>query len=289
VYGVAEAPTSDLRIVNMDRHLISKLAVEVIKKLVLRFAGDGRKGGLLAVFSGVNANIESLSDQLMKFILSGYRLDLLFSETASETYKKTVVRALDGFPNVRILKDSEIYAALNTAEAVIAPVVGIDTLSQLSLLVADTPHSQLLLNAITMGKPVIIALDDVLSNTKLMSCGLTEALDTRLKTIESYGAITCALTEMGTLVDSQIILHRKSSDLVTLDNKQWGTTHDVQAGKPCRYITDKVLTASHVNSAFLEGFDLRHGPDVIVTPMARDLARQKFVDLSVKSSNFLLE
>ena len=81
----------------------------------------------------------------------------MFSRGADTLYAKYLWGELEGFPHVMAFNEAEWLHNLKDAKAVVVPVLSLNTLSKLSLLLADNFTSNVLLHALFAGKPVVMA------------------------------------------------------------------------------------------------------------------------------------
>lgn len=274
----------------MEKDIINKLVIEVVSRLARKMGADGSRQTLLTVCTGCNGNVEGAVDQLRHLVMKGFKLNLFFSANAGNTYRDTVENQLKGFPYIQTVNPGEwgqCHDEFNKAEGVIVPLASMNTLSKLSMLMADTPHEHLLLNAITMGKPLIIAGDGGLLGPGIRK-PLVDALGARLTSIAQYGAVICEMTALGITLEScfendmsvtqQGILPEQVLSCPPVPNKP-SLSDRSSSGKPRKRLKGRVLTASHINFAVQNGCDLVCEYGVVITPMAKDMAAQKGVKI----------
>lgn len=285
----------------MDRELVNKLVAEVVRRLAPKLGADGSRETILSVCTGCCGDVERAAEQMKNMVMTGFKLDLFFSETATDTYREIVLQLLDGLPQITMVDHPDWYRALNRADAVIVPVASMNTASKLSMLIADSVPSQLLLNAMTMVKPLFIARDGALSRQITSSNGssvtgmttpLMVALGERLAVIESYGAVLCDIAALSTTLELQLgEIQGVPQNMVsaghivsTVPGGGERTSQVMGSSRSIKHVKGRIIAASYVNLAAQGGYDLSYEPGGIITPMAKDLASQNGIRLIVRET-----
>jgi hypothetical protein len=187
---------------------------------------------------------------------------------------------LTGFPHVSTVESSAWLGALNDARAVVVPLLSLNTLSKLSLLIADNTAANLILHALLMGKPVVVAQNgaDPLDKGR-RELGfhkgrppLAQAMVERLQMVAEYG---CTLTDAGKLRDTvNSLLQGKES------------ANEIPRGLSSMFPTPTVstlkhfITAAEVLQAWRTGTHLYVGAATGITPLAQELVRRHGVVVS---------
>lgn len=261
----------------METQLIDTLIAQVLSQLLPQLGADGHKQTLLTMFFGQGGRVDRATALIRQLVLNGYRLPLCCAADTQGVYTKPLQQQLAGFPftaPISATEDRQWCEALEQADAVLVPLIGLEALTKLSALSADGSCLRILLNALTQGKPLIIVRD----NGTLHSTAadpLKQAVTQRFETLQQYGALVCDCAQVRSVV----------SGCFSTDAEVKGVAHQsTQVGgpsatKPCRYIAGRSLTAADVNMAAQGGFDLQCDSHVLVTPMARDLLQQKRITL----------
>lgn len=267
----------------MDSELINRLVLQVVGRIARKLGADGSRQNLLVVFTGCSGDVAGAVDIVKKLLMKGYRLPLFFSSTAGNSYRESVEKQLEGLPFIQTVNTgqwSQWTDELGCADGVLVPLVSVNTLSRLSLLMADAPHTHLLLNAITEGKPVVLV-----SNTSTVSASpsrhLKEAMQQRLSTVEQYGAAVCESSQVISRFEtyfptsSNQTAQNSLPELASAPPSESTTPLYSQdpLTKPTRRLSGRVLTATAVTQAARGGYDLECEQGVIITPMAKDLVR----------------
>lgn len=251
---------------------IQRLIAEVIARVAARLGADGRRGGVIAVLSGATVGFGEAIRQVRLLSLGGYRVGLAFSRAAQDLYGETFVSQLAGFPHLEKVDGGKWLASLQAARAVVVPLLSVNTLSKVALLTPDNLAANLIVHALFMGKPVIVAQNGANPSDpgreKLGfdqgDAALGRALWERLKTLQDYG---CMLVDIGQLKDAV--------DSVLDGSPATALQGDVPGRGPLRQAfspAPKVITAAEVTHARRSGADLYIAGDALLTPLARELA-----------------
>ena len=170
----------------------------------MRLGADGKRGSLIAVFTGATVGFGTAVQQVRGLVLDGYRVSFVLSEAAERIYASVLKDQMAGFPHVTWLEPGRWLPALNEARAVVVPLLSANTLSKISLLIADTLAGNVILHALFMGKKVIAArngADPAGSGRDKIgfnrgSAPLQRALLERFGVVEDYG---CHMTDVAEL------------------------------------------------------------------------------------------
>lgn len=258
----------------MNDEQFERLVAEVISRLAPRLGADGRRGCLIIVFTGATAAFDEALRQVRFLVLDGYRIQLAFSQTAEQLCGRVVRDQLSGFPHLSLVEPTRWFSALGESRAVVCPLLSVNSISKLSLLIADNLVTNLMLHALFMGKAVIVASDGVdLANQDRKTLGihngalaLRQAVSQRLRTVAEYG---CCVTHTRLLRETvnSILANDESSAI-----RQPGRRSHFTA--PTLKLSGKLVTATDVRNAHRTGGKVSISSASLVTPLARDLAMQ---------------
>jgi hypothetical protein len=256
---------------------IERIVVEVMARLAVRLGADGSRGTMIAIFTGATVGFKEAVQQVGSLILSGYRVQLAFSPAAEELYGQMVRDQLAGFPHVSSLDSTAWFSSLKRAHGVVVPLLSVNTLSKISMLIADTLAANLIVHALFGGKPVIAAqngVDPLGEGRKelgfhLGSPTLKQALLERLQIASAYGCQLTDVQELGNRVNSALARESHS--------------RPEQPGPGSRAAVlnhpGKVISAGDILQARHHGADLQVSPGALITPLARELADRYGVTL----------
>jgi len=256
----------------INEEQIRELAAKVIGRLVQRLGGPGKKGDLVVVFTAASVGFTEAIQQVQGLILDGFRIRLAFSQAAESLLSGAVREQLRGFPNVSPVEPASWLSSLRVSSAVLVPLLSLNTLSKLSMLIADNVATNIILHGLLMGKPVVLAQNgadpadkgrEVLGFHKC-NPALRQAMAERMKTIEHYGCILTDIRELGDTVKSALagkrIVEARKNEIAS-----------PVAGQNMR-IAGRFVTAADVLHAWRTGVRLSAGSASGITSLARDLA-----------------
>jgi hypothetical protein len=264
----------------MNEKQVQQVVAEVLKRLLPRMGATGDAGTVIVAFSGATVGFNEAIQQVRSLILKGFQVQLAFSRGAELLYARLIWEQLEGFPHVTPVDESKWLRTLKEARAVAVPLLSVNTLSKLSLLIADSLVANLVLHALFTGKPVIIAtngadpLDDGRAELEFHkgSPALAVAIQERLRIVRGYG---CQLTDVGQLsatveasLEHQAVAPEKNGHAVV---QQSSTKLDRRTGN--------IVTAADVLQAYQSGRHLQFRSPGRMTPLARELASKHGVSL----------
>ena len=210
-------------------------------------------------------------------------MSLALSEAAESIYGKTLREELAGFPHISELKTTNWYQALTGAAGLVVPMLSLNTASRVSQLLADTIPANLILHGLSLGKPVIVAVNGAdpadlhwarRAGQMTVQPALHKAMQDRLQLLREYG---CRLVDVQQLCAGYCACAggttmQESTAVPTSGNTQPAekTTYRVHGG---------LLTASHVQRARTAGQNIVVDRNTVVTPLARETAVQHGVRL----------
>jgi len=258
----------------MNREQMQHIVAEVISRLAPRLGADGRRGSLMVPLSGATAGFGEAVRQIRCLILDGYQVCLAFSQPAEQLFGQTVRDQLAGFPHVSSIDPTQWLSALTESRAVVCPLMSLNTISKISLLIADNLVTNLILHALFMGKAVILARDGVdLSGQGRKALGvdkgtprLKQAILDRLRVLTEYGCCVTDVQMLRTTVNAVLTngggLKPRQPEAKSL--------HTL----PTLNLVGKLVTAVDVRNAHRTGATLSISSASLITPLASDLAMQ---------------
>ena len=267
----------------MDEKQMQQILAEVLKRLVQEVGATGERGDVVVVFTGATAGFTEAIQQVRSLVVKGFRPRLVFSRSAELLYGAAVWKELEGFPQVAPFDGPQWLHSLKDAKGVVVPVLSLDTLSKLSLLLADNLASNLLLHALFTGKPLILAQNGVDPTDKgrivrhFEYCGavLAGAIRERMEVVRSYG---CEVVDVGCLSDAlEAALMEKPRELGANGHRN-GTTKLTTFSQK-----QKIITASDVLRAQQLREPIRLRKSAIMTALARELAQKNRVSVLTES------
>lgn len=263
----------------MNDQLVKEIVARVIGRVAMQVGANGSRGTIVAIFSGATVGLTEGFHQIRLLLLDGFRVKLILSDAAADLYGPLLMSQLDGFPHWQLLEADNWFAALTQSQAVIVPSLSINTLSKLSLLIADNLVTNLTMHSLLLNKPLILARNGA-DPDKRRQAGmgaeqtpaLKQAIHERMQTIESYGARLVDVMHLRDTINSCLDSQGKKS-VKTSTQKRLPTNRAVIS------VQGRMVTAGHVRKAHQMDADLKLAPGVMTTPLAMDLASQYGVNL----------
>jgi hypothetical protein len=261
----------------MKEQDIQRIVSEVIGRLAVRLGADGSRGILITVFTGATVGFKEAVQQVGSLILDGYRVQVVFSPAAEELYGQVVRNELAGFPHLSSLDPTEWLSNLRRARCVVVPLLSVNTLSKITMLIADTLAANLIVHGLFGGKTVIAArngVDPMGAGREVLgfhqgSPALKQALLERLQIASDYGC---------KLIDVREIKDRVNS---ALTEENHARREEAKLSSPVSMLkqSGKVISAGDILQAHYRGKDLQISLGAIITPLARELADRYGVTL----------
>jgi hypothetical protein len=252
----------------------------VVARVAARLGADGRKGRLVTVFTGASADFSQAVQQVRGLVMDGYHIETVFSEAAEALYGPRLREMLGGLPHIRAVDDARWITAADDAVAVVVPLLSLNTLSRISLLMADNRPTNIILRALFNGRPVVAAQNGVLPHIPhwraaagaLQPPALKAVVGERLQTFGTYGG---RAVDIGELRNAVAALNQPLARPPIAVKTQVSPAPVRRTLRPATAI----VTASQVRMAHAAGADLVVSTGVKVTPLARELAQRHGVAL----------
>jgi len=264
----------------MDENKIQQIVAEILKRLAVQAGASGERGDVIVVFTGATGGFIEAIQQVRSLVLRGFRAHLVFSHAAELLCGPVIWQELEGFPQVVPFDDSKWLGNLSNAKGVVVPLLSVDTLSKLSLLVADNLASNLLLHALFIGKPLILAHDGVDPSDQgrvhrhfpHCSPAVAAAIRERMAMVRNYG---CEVVDVGCLTSAlEAALEPKIAAGTNCHGN--GVTKLTSFGQKRKA---KIITAVDVLQAQQSGEPIRLYPSTVITALARELALKRGVNV----------
>ena len=261
----------------LNEQVVHEMVQQVLKKIIEASGAPGRKGSLIAVFTGATVDLKIALGQVVKLLMNGYELEVICSDAGRLLFGDVLKKELKGLPGWEVMEPGRWLGELSRARAVIAPMLSVNTLSKLSGLLADDVPSNLLLHGLFMGKPVVLCTNGVdpdgpgrthLGFTK-GNAALTAALKERMAKAVEYG---CVLTDVRRLSRQvSALLTPKDAPAQAVQTRA-GTRYVIEIDKP-------VLSASDIRQAHSSGGSITVSRTAVITPLAKEAAARLGIDI----------
>ena len=257
----------------MDPQAVRRIVSQVIRRVAEKMGVDGRKGRLIAVFTGASADFAQSVDQIRGLILDGYRVETVLSEAAEAIYGATLREMIEGFPQIAPVSETRWVTAADDALGVVVPMLSLNTLSRIALLMADNKPTNIILRALFTGRPVLLVPNGALVRAPHWQAkaggsqapALAAAVEERLSAVGRYGA---------QIVDVNAIRRTVAAWSRNAAGPAAGPVPAATSGNGAGPIraASTVVSAAQVRLAHSAGADLVITAQARVTPLARDLA-----------------
>ena len=261
-----------------NEKLVELVTVEVLRRLKQMEAPvPVQPAGLLhkalAIFTGGTIGLEASLEELKILQAIGTEITVVLSAAAEKIVGENWIREKLG-SHVQVVTSQSPYpgAHLRLADIVLVPVLTQNTAAKLAHTLSDSMVPTLILQALMLGKPVIAAAnaadpqDDwrVRKSMAKAAPALRAALEANLKKIETFGIELVPVASLAAAA-KQILLREAQPALPGVSEKP--------AGK-------QVLDADRVRRTAQNGIkSIRVAQGTLITPLARDIARECGIDI----------
>lgn len=258
-----------------EQELIARITAEVMRRLAEKEVKKQHDLNckVLAVITGGTIGLDSGLEQLKRLQDQGAEISVVLSPAAERVVGKERVEKYLG-EQVEVITGEMPFPGRQLREAtlVVVPVLTQNTAAKLAQTISDGLAPTLLMQALLMGKPVLAASNaaDPQDGWRLkaqMGKGapaLQQALGLNLKRLSEFGMILLPVEELAAhcLRYSGVAEKRKDA------------TSAAKVGK--RVVVDAAMIQGVAASGQKQ---IRLAPGAIVTPLARDIARQQGVEM----------
>ncbi|NPV69147.1 MAG: hypothetical protein HPY55_00695 [Firmicutes bacterium] len=246
------------------------LVEEIVAEVLRRLAGRGKR--VLALFCGGGLGAPEGRAEVKKLQDAGYTVRAVFTPSAERVLGKGWLRSELGDIEIVTEADGETPGALlKETDLTLVPVLTLNTAAKVAHGIADTLVATLIMESLLTGRPVLAA-KDACDPANPMRAGL--GMD---KVAPAYRALLAGnlerLAEFGVRLVGATGLAAAVS----------GEAGDKQAapgpGPGAASFTGRVLSRADI--AAFKGRVIRVSAGTLVTPLARDLARDRGIEMVV--------
>lgn len=248
----------------MDENaLVEKIVAQVLRRL----AGRGRRA--LALFCGGTIGAPEGRAEVKKLLAAGYSVRAVLTPSAERVLGKEWLKSELG--DIEIITEADGQApgaVLKEADLTLVPVLTLNTAAKVAHGIADTLAATLIMDSLLTGRPVFAARDACdPANPVRAQLGMNRAaapyralLSGNLARLTEFGVRLVAARELAAAVQGE-------------------TPAAPPAPAAGRVFSGRVLSRSDV--AAWEGRVLQVSAGTLVTPLARDLARDRGIEIVV--------
>lgn len=235
---------------------------------------------LVVLFTGGHVGLDEGIAQALALGKAGWRMDVVLSPRAEELTGRQRLAPLQEVG--RVLGAGEVGSTLQLlegADAVVVPVLTRNTATKLALLITDSLATNLLLQALAMGKPVVAAKDAADPTAALCACvGLPNAPPTINRIMETYfrNLTELGLRMVGVSELAQTVAATLRAQVSSPDTRPPAPNLQSLESQPTRgraIITERDLAQA------APGQPLAVPADAIVTDLAREAAQRRGIEI----------
>jgi len=281
------------------QRIVARVVEEVRRRLAAGGASEGATGReathsadlpgansqqasrtLVVLFTGGHVGLDDGIAQALALAKAGWRLDVVLSPRAEALFGRQRFAALGG--TGRILGSDDVKSTLTLlegAEAVVVPVLTRNTATKAALLIADSLATNLLLQAVAMGKPVLAARDAADPSAALCACvgtaaapvAISRMMEAYFRTLGELGLEMVPVSEL-----ARTVTNRLGGNLPSAGRGRPAALNRRQEGAKRQRRT--IVTADDVAAAD-PSQPLILPEDAIVTDVARETARRRGIEI----------
>jgi len=227
---------------------------------------------VLAIFSGGIISLDDVLKQMQMLQQEGYQFEVVFTPNGKMVVGKQKIQ--ESLGPITVYDDSDLNKVtqlLTDNEAVLVPVMTINTAAKIINGIADNLATSLIMMSLLSGKPVIAVKDacDV-NRPSREGMGHNKAaqsyyalLNSTVERLNDYGIELCEALKFADAVQHHFV--RKAKE----DRKE----------KECQQVFEKRVLS--VNDLPITGRTIRISPGTIITPAAKDVIKERDIEIVV--------
>jgi flavoprotein len=246
-----------------------------------------KKRTIVTVFTGSDIELNTLTEQI-KVLAQNYNIKVIFTKAARKILDRETLRQRLNFEEI---EDDVMYKELSKAEAVIFPNLTQNTAAKVAAGIRDSIGSEAMATALLMGKVIVAACDSI--PVKGIPGPYGEMCSEILNKLSRFGVKFCKVKEIANKV-SNILREKNAADNESNESKESVESKLIKSiveendliqernKSVCEIsVKDvKLITNEFINRIAAEGHSRIFIPKFsIVTPLARDTARDKKIEI----------
>lgn len=254
--------------------IIDAIISEVMKKIQYPLEGQTKtKENLFLVFTGGTESLDTVLSSL-KALKAQYNFLALFTPAAEKAFGKERVRQEIEFEEV---SEDDLYHSLAKTDTIIFPTLTQNTAAKAVVGIRDSLASEALACGLLLNKHVVAVSDSI--PIRSMPAAYARMVGEILKRLEQLGVDLCKADELLNKVPTSSKALVQNGYVQTKPVEQPEAV-EKDSSQKAFVLEDGLLTAETIYQAAIEGYDSIHLPSkVIVTPMAKDIAKEKNISL----------
>ncbi|HGE73056.1 TPA: hypothetical protein ENX78_19635 [Candidatus Poribacteria bacterium] len=253
---------------NIDK--LAQIVEAEVKKALMEMRSDQKtetsssdNRHILALFTGGYSKLDEAIAQIEKLIKSSYSVDVVMSQSAVNVIGRDKIESISGIGEL-VCEPAPSFSSLKAvqkSDIIIVPILTRNSSAKIALGITDTLVTNIIMQAIISGKPVIAGRNS--ADPDLNDCPCIATSNTPqplillaknyLKTLESYGIKLVDVSEIANLIIS---------------------------GSNKNEILDQKLITQETISKLPQGINKINVPKgTIITPMAKDIAKERGIEI----------
>ncbi len=225
---------------------------------------------VLSVFHAGVRKLDAALGQIQKIMPSTGQTGIFTGESARQWISGTDVREKIGAHCILDTVNADgLNKVLQRADVLVLPTFCLKVAAKVAHFICDDLESNIVLSALLQGKKVLAARDGFLVCDMLVNNFLKKEIEQILGKLESFGIVFCATEELSEVFD-QVILQEKK-----VDGPKRQDPPDAKTTETMRLVTARdIYTTVRQNKR-----SIKLSPGGIVTPLARDLAKEYSIQI----------
>jgi hypothetical protein len=237
---------------------------------------------VMVVFTGATAGFVHAFTAVEELMLSGLEVRIVLSDSAERIYGDIIKKRLLSWPTASLSSGERWFCELKGAKGVIVPMLSVSALSKVSRLMADSLTTNLILQALFMGKPVVAAIDGCEpGNSDRQKLGLDsgtpalqQALGQLLIRLNDFGCSLVRCHDLGWMSKRLLTGMEDRSEGKKKPENVLPVRQDSQEIAVSSPLSAKMVDSALVRQALRENRIVKIDQGGVITPLALELAQK---------------
>jgi len=266
----------------MSPELLSELVQRVLYLIAQRLNEQKQQDEyVVAVFTGATAGFKEALSGLEQLMMSGIQVRIVLSDSAQCIYGNRIQERLLPWPTASLMDGESWFCDLKAAKGVVVPMLSVSALSKVCGLIADTLTTNLILQALFMGKPVVAAINGCEpGNSDRKTLGLDSgtqalqrALGEQLIRLSDYGCNLVRSSDLGRVCGRLVNEKSEKDDLSINPENKIISLQEIPEATNGGPLIATLVDAGLVRRALREKIVISIGARGVITPLALELAQ----------------
>ncbi|MCG9127080.1 hypothetical protein JT359_05695 [Candidatus Poribacteria bacterium] len=238
---------------------IERIVKDILQSRIPEFQPTPKS--LLVILGATQKPLDTIFQQLTKCRQDGWRIQVILSELATKVIDINSLEIQLGEDKIIREEDlTDIPSVVESSSVVLLPAISYPMVGKLALRLVDTPSTYLVYHALCQGKQVVASTNDLITRKHYFEKEI-QTLDKideeHVNTLSGFGVIW--VTE----------------DMISETIRDADMSYKVFTQSP-------IISASLIDNLALNVRELVYRYPTIVTPLARDYAKKRGIDLVSK-------